>query len=283
MGGEGNCGLESCDVDVDRLGAEKLSSVRSAIGTILFSALVFNVGESSARGRDYDSQLWASVVYPTSSTPANRSIGLDPTPDDEGGSCSETGCYIWADVSDPFGSAGGAFGGGGSGGTGSSNGGSGPPPPPPAIPISQLPNRDKLNCAANSYGRYKTKHPWVMDNIWAFAKDKLEAFSTSTPVPPPGYEPDDAVTSFSSEWPTGAQTILFAAGFSNPPANFYYFDPSTGVKITVSGPFSTFEWSLVTLAHELAHQNGVVSENAAEQYGKSVLDAYRDDGGKACP
>jgi|GEM_PF-6747712 len=280
MGGEGNCGFEAFDVDVDKISAHRLLDVRSAVKAVLFTALVFSVGESKARGRDYDPLMWNLISTPTSDDP---SIGVDPTRDDDGGSCTETGCYIWADASDPFGSSGGGPGGGGSGGTGSSSGGSGPPPPPPAIPISAVPDRDKLNCAANDYGRYKTKYPWTMDNIWAFAKGNQEAYSAYTQVPPPGFEPDDAVTTFGSEWPTGAQTIIFAAGFSNPPASYYYFDPSTHTKVTVSGPFSTFEWALITLAHELAHQNGVVSEDAAEQYGESVLHAYRDDGGKACP
>ena len=280
MGGEGNCGFESCDFDVDRISARRLVDVRSAVKAVLFTALVFAVGESNARAHDYDPLMRNLISTPASD---DRSIGDDPTSDDEGGSCSESGCYIWADVSDPFGSSGGGPSGGGSGGTGSSSGGSGPPPPPPAIPISLVPNRDKLNCAANNYGRYKTKFPWVMDNIWAFNKGKQEVYSAYTPVAPPGFVVDEGVTNFGSEWPMGAQTILFASGFSAHSGSYFYDDPSTGSRVTVPGPFSAFDWALITLAHELAHQNGVVSENVAEQYGQSVLDAYRSDGGKLCP
>jgi hypothetical protein len=163
------------------------------------------------------------------------------------------------------------------------SGGSGPPPPPPAIPISQLPDRDKLNCAANKYGGYTTKYPWTMADIWAFTKGAQEAYSAFTSVPPPGFAPDEGVTTFGSEWPTGGQTILFASGLSAHHDDYYYRDPATGTDVKVSGPFTAFEWGLVTLAHELAHQNGVVSEDVAEQYGASVIHAYRADGGKQCP
>ncbi len=284
MGGAGNCGIESCDFDVDKISARRLVDVRSAVKAVLFTTLVFSVGESNARGHDYDPQLW-QLINSNDVTPsiADRGIGDDPTRDDEGGWCTDAGCYIWADPGDPFGGAGGGIGGGGSGGTGSSSGGSGSPPPPPAIPISQLPDRDKLNCAANKYGDYKTKYPWTMDDIWAFTKGAQEAYSTSTSVPPPGFAVDEGVTNFGSEWPTGGQTILFASGLSAHSSDYYYKDPLTGADVKVPGPFTAFEWALITLAHELAHQNGVVSEDVAEQYGESVLHAYRADGGKQCP
>ena len=54
MGGEGNCGFESVDFDVDKISARHLVDVRSAVKAVLFTALVFAVGESNARARDYD-------------------------------------------------------------------------------------------------------------------------------------------------------------------------------------------------------------------------------------
>ncbi len=103
MGGEGNLDLESLDFDVDRISARRLHDVRSAVKAILFTALVFSVGESAARGRDYDPQLWQLISSNGgATTDTDRSLGDDPTRDDEGGWCTDAGCYIWANPYDPL-------------------------------------------------------------------------------------------------------------------------------------------------------------------------------------
>ena len=285
MGGEGNLDLESLDFDVDRISARRLRDVRSAVKAILFTALVFSVGESAARGRDYDPQLWQLInSNGGATTDTDRSLGDDPTRDDEGAWCDPAGCYIWADPwEDPIGGLGGGGGGGGSGGTGSSSGSSGPPTPPPAIPIASLPDRDKLQCAANAYGKFTPRYPWTIDNIWAFVKEGApELYSTTTSLPPPGYEPDDGVTNEGPDWPYGGQTILFASGASAHPDGFFYDDSKTKTRVVLPGPFTAFEWALITYAHEVAHQNGIDDEGDAESYGSAALLAYRADHGDAC-
>ena len=268
------------DVNLDQLNASILSNVSSAVNAILFTTLVFTSGETAARDWSNDSRYLPSAA-PNLQFSLQDHIGVDPTTEDDGGWCTPAGCYIWANIFDPSGGGGGW--GGGSGGTGSSSGGRGPPITTPAIPISQLPDVDKLKCAVAQYGLHPVKYVWSIDDVWAFNQGRNEYISVDTPLPPPGYVEDEAITNTGSDWAGGGQTILFAAGVSAHRDGFSFRDPNTHAMVTIPGPFTAFEWGLVTLAHEIAHQNDVVSENDAEYFGNQALQAYRGDHGKKCP
>jgi hypothetical protein len=286
MGGEGNCGFESCDFDVDKISARRLLDVHSAVRAILFTALVFSVGESNARGRDHDPQLWELINSPAAATPDDRVIGDDPTTHDEGGWCTSTGCYIWADPYDPLGGVGGGGWGGGSGGTGSSSGGSGPPPPPPAIPIMLIPDLDKVFCVGTAYGNEAPKWGFAINNIWAFADGDTEVYSVTSSTPPTGFETVSGETAIGPSWVGGGDTILFADALSPHPGKFVYYDDVSKTNREAPGPFSALEWAILTYAHEITHQNGMGTtseeELKAEGYAYNVLKDYRDDGGKKC-
>ncbi|MEP6483748.1 MAG: hypothetical protein ABJB01_04810 [Rudaea sp.] len=64
MRGEGNCKNEAVDYDVDKISARHLLDVRSAVKAVLFTTLVFAVGESNARGRDHDPLDAATTEVP---------------------------------------------------------------------------------------------------------------------------------------------------------------------------------------------------------------------------
>jgi hypothetical protein len=288
MGGEGNRGFESFDFDVDKISSRRLVDVRSAVKAVLFTALVFSVGESNARGRDYDPQLW-QLINSNGSAPssADRGIGDDPTSDDEGGWCTDAGCYIWANPYDPLGGGvGGGGWGGGSGGTGSSGGGSGTPPPPPAIPIMLLPDLDKVTCGGSAYGNEAPKFGFAINNIWAFADHDTEVYSVASSTPPTGFETVNGDTEIGPSWVGGGTTILYAAGLSPHSGGFDYYDDVSKTTKNAPGPFSALEWAILTYAHEITHQNGMGTtleeELKAEGYAYEVLKEYRDDGGKKC-
>jgi hypothetical protein len=280
--GKRDCGLEAFDVDVDKISVRRLMNVRSAVRAVLFTALVFSVGENNARGRDYDPQLWQLL---SSRATADR-LGDDPTRDDGGGWCTDSGCYIWADPYDPMDGTPGGFGGGGSGGTGSSSGGSGSPPPPPAIPIMLIPDLDKVACVGAAYGNEAPKWGFAVNNIWAFADGGTEVYSLTSSVPPAGFETDSGVTAVGPDWPGGGTTILYADALSPHPGNFIYYDDVSKKNLEAPGPFSALEWAILTYAHEITHQNGLgttpADELDAEGYAYTVLKDYREDGGKKC-
>ncbi len=233
-------------------------------------------------GRDHDSELWTLL---TSHTGAEKRLGDDPTRDDDGGWCTESGCYIWANPYDSPGGAGGGFG-GGSGGTGSSSGGSGSPPSPPAIPLMLMPDLNKVACVGIAYGNEAPKWGFAINNIWAFTKGDTEAYSLTSSVPPVGFETDSGVTAVGPSWPLGGTTILYADALSPHPGNFVYYDDVSKKNLEATGPFSALEWAILTYAHEITHQNGMGStpneELKAEGYAYKVLKEYREDGGKKC-
>ena len=198
MGGAGNCGFESVDFDVDKISTHRLLDVRSAVRAILFTALVFSVGESCARERD--PRFRELINSSPAETPSDRGIGDDPTAHDEGGWCTSTGCYIWANPYDPLGGVGGGGWGGGSGGTGSSSGGSGPPPPPPAIPIMLIPDLDKVFCVGTAYGNEAPKWGFAINNIWAFADADTEVYSVTSSTPPKGFATVSGDTAIGTSW-----------------------------------------------------------------------------------
>lgn len=115
---------ETIDPNIDAIGARKLSGLSTAVSSILFAALVFAVGEATAKTHHANSNGGEILAAPISlrQSPYDSHEGID-----SGGYCNDAGCYIWANPLDPT-TGGGGGGGGGSGGTGSSSGGSGPPP-----------------------------------------------------------------------------------------------------------------------------------------------------------
>lgn len=279
-------GDASAEFDVDKISAHRLLDVRSAIGAVLFTTLIFFVGECSARG--LDGALGQRTGSSTAGAfPDNRSIGHDPTHDDAGGWCTAAGCYIWADPYDPLGGVGGGGWGSGSGGTGSSSGGSGPPPPPPAIPIMLIPDLDKVACVGTAYGNEAPKWGFAINNIWAFADGDTEVYSATTSTPPTGFETVNGDTAISSSWVGGGTTILFAAALIPHAGGFAYYDDVSKANREAPGPFSALEWAILTYAHEITHQNGMgttaADELKAEGYAYDVLKDYRGDGGKKCP
>ncbi len=286
MGGEGNREFEPNDFDVDRISAHHLLDVRGSVRAVLFAALVFSVGESNARGRDHDLQLWELMTVPARAGTDDRSLNDDPTHDADGGWCTSSGCYIWANPYDPLGGAGGGGWGGGSGGTGSSSGGSGPPLPPPAIPILLILDLDKVACAGIAYGNQAPKFGFAMNNIWAFADGDAEVYSAASSIPPTGFETVNGDTAIGSSWVGGGTTILYAAALSPHRDPFTYYDDVSKTNREAPGPFSALEWAILTYAHEITHQNGLGTtlndELKAESYAYGVLKEYRDDGGKKC-
>jgi hypothetical protein len=271
------------DANVDAIGASQSRSLRRTIGAVLFASVVYLVGQASAE--EWHQEIRAGDVF---SAPVGLRIPPTRGADDDGGFCTPTGCYVWANPYDPTGGGPGGGWGGGTGGTGSSSGGSGPPPDPPALPPDKLPDPEKIDCAAREYGNLAPKWGPALNNIWAFAQiahENIEAFSTTTPLAPPGYMEIFGDTGIGTIWYSGGTTILYAGGMTAQDSSkrFSYKDNATGAIVVESGPFTAFEWSLVTFAHEVRHQYGYDDEDDAEKYGYSVLKSYRADGGKRCP
>jgi hypothetical protein len=284
---EGNEGCDfyahpSTDIDIDKLGTKQITSASAAVRAILYAALVYSVGEASAHERHRE--IRADDVF---SAPIGLRVPLTRPENDEGGFCTAAGCYVWANPWDPTGGGPGGGWGGGTGGTGSSSGGSGPPPDPPAIPADKLPDPEKILCGAREYGSLSPKWGPALNNIWAFAQTAhpdIEAFSFTSPLPPPGYASVLGDTGVGTDWYEGGVTILYAGAMSPQDASktFFYTDIATGKIVTEPGPFTAFEWSLVTFAHEVGHQYGFDDEDDNDAYGYAVLKGYRDDGGKKC-
>jgi hypothetical protein len=280
VGGESHCGLETFDLDADKISARRLMDVQSAVKAVLFTALIFSVGESNARGRDYDPPLWRAL---NSHTSLDRGLGDNPTRDDAGGWCTDRGATSgpiqWVvgpavsaaeEVAAPDPAA----------------GGSGSPPPPPAIPVMLIPDLDKVACVGIAYGNEAPKWGFAVNNIWAFADGDTEVYSLTLSVPPGGFVTDTGVTAIGPYWPLGGTTILFADALSPHPGKFIYYDDVSKKNLDAPGPFSALEWAILTYAHEITHQNGMGTtpedELKAEGYAYNVLKDYRDDGGKKC-
>lgn len=269
--------------DADQLSARHLVSLVSSISAILFTALVYSVGEAAALDHHRDIRF-GNVL----SAPVGLRIPPVGAAEDDGGFCTPVACYIWANPLDPTGGGPGGGWGDGGGGTGSSSGGSGPPPEPPALPRESLPDPEKIACGAREYGTLSPKWGPALNDIWAFAQvedPNIEAFSFMSSSPPPGYDAVLGDTGIGTDWYGGGTTILYAEAMTAQDASkkFFYIDTATGKTVVETGPFSAFEWSLVTFAHEVRHQYGYDDEDDADAYGYAVLKSFRSDGGKRCP
>jgi hypothetical protein len=280
------CGdrFSSIDVDVDRLGEASLSTTHSAIRAILLATTVFSVGMSKAWAAHPD--IRPGHIYNTPISlrgPSESEIHSFGPAYESGAFCSPAGCYIWATPDSPIGGGPGGWGDGG-GGTGSSSGGSGPPPDPPAIPMSQLPDPEKLACVANKYGTLSPKFVAALDNVWAFVDShNQEAFSVDTPLAPAGFRIVTGDTALGTDWYAGGTTIIYAAGMSPQSVSLPYVDPDTDESGFFEQHLSGEEMAIFTYAHEVWHQYGSRDELLANGYAASVFTAYKSDKAKTCP
>lgn len=280
------------------------TNLRLAVRSLIFSAAVFTSGHSIAQAQ-INSFRTGQVLQPISAHHPliDPWFGKDnPKTDDSGGSCSPSGCVVWADPF-PFGAPG-ATGGGGSGGdgtTGTHDDGAAEPPAP-AIALLLLPDMDKVKCVVTKYGATgmnTIKFPVTVNNVYAFvdASDRY-AYSSYTSSPPSGYWIVGGDTEMNNPvlgvyYPGGGWTEIYANGLESYSGPFDYTDLVTGAAAKLFGPFTAFDTAVFVTAHEVAHQNGIGTTsfvfkrgNAAEMlangYGASALKAYRADSGTKC-
>lgn len=192
---------------------------------------------------------------------------------DQGGWCTPAGCYVWAD---PYwdSQAGGGSGGGGSGNpncTEDCGPPPGGPPPPHVLPPAQLPNLTKLLCATNTFGTQHPIYPVIEANEYAFVNAAgTFAYSETTPTMPAGFERLYGLTAIGNQWVGGGWSAVYAGGMVPFSGQFVYIDPSTNQQVTISTSFTGFEWALLTIVHEVAHQHGLGDSLANEMFGDGL-------------
>ncbi len=194
-----------------------------------------------------------------------------------------------------------------SGGAGGGHGDPGLPPEQPveqdfeAVPLTSLgisPLSAKLACALDRYTRpdARPKYPIHNANGYAYSKGSLKMYRATWIDPSeigPGWAPLGGTTKSSPP----RTTLIFR--YAHEP---YRFDGSVFYHITDTGMwpiqnppanhgylstqgFTTFEMSLFSAAHEVAHQNGLALtglEAQANWYGYAAVLAYRADHGAKC-
>lgn len=162
------------------------------------------------------------------------------------------------------------------------------PPPPEAIPEAQLPNYTKVTCAAAKYGSQTPKLPAMYDNQYAFYNPSTgkTVFSETSSSPPPDYGEVFGETFFDPQVWQGGWTSIYAGGLVAEQQGIDYIDPVTNLSGYMAGPFTKEEWALVTLVHEISHQNGLKGsqhdEGVADGLAVKALKAYRADHGAKC-
>lgn len=77
-------------------------------------------------------------------------------------------------------------------------------------------------------------------------------------------------------------TQIFAGGMVPHADSIYYTNPQTSQNGIFPGPFTAVEWEIASLAHEAAHENGIVSEQQAWYYGYIAVQNHRWGHDKAC-
>lgn len=190
---------------------------------------------------------------------------------------------------------------GGGGGGGNGSGGSPPPGngghPPPPSGGETAPTPPNFACLANfmvNNGLAKTAQVQP-SGVWAFGKPQpdgteLHEYSTQSSIPPPGFSPIYGNTA-----PTPPHKIvIYAAGYSPHPGPAKFIDPTVPGSVPTwdyhNGGFSAFEWAIVTLGHEIAHQTGRAAggppgswdESRATGWGLRMLDLYEQSSTKPC-
>lgn len=162
--------------------------------------------------------------------------------------------------------------------------GSSPPPEPPiaggTAPQLFL-SETQIACAGDNASTEDNPKQWdvTVDPRWAFELAGVYSFSTTSSVPPQGYNivygrnQNARVNGQIS--PTLSHTELFRAGYSamQPHIDFDYIDPSTNQSGSVTD-LDADQVAVFVIAHEYAHQNGVTDEGKASGYGAIALQAY---------
>lgn len=164
-----------------------------------------------------------------------------------------------------------------------------PPPEPPIgggngapySPTAPFLPSSKIACAGEAASTEENPKRWGVTVVqkWAFVLAGVYGYSTTSPVPPPGYDILAAlnhnVTINGQLSPDLSYTELFRAGYSamSPGMMFHYNDPVTGQAGSVSD-LDGDQVAVFVIGHEYAHQNGVADEPTASGYGARALEAY---------
>lgn len=168
----------------------------------------------------------------------------------------------------------------------------GTPPPEPPIAGGTAPqiflSETQIACAGEKASTADNPQRWAVtvDPRWAFtipAASGVYSYSTTSSVPPPGYDIMLALThnvSVNGQFsPEHSYTELFRAGYSAMvhDTKYHYVDPTTGQPATIQG-LAADQHAVFVIAHEYAHQNGLggtaENERDANQRGAQALEAY---------